>query len=54
MSQGARLDATDDQGNTPLHLAVLSQSVRVVKDLLLKGADRKAQNLGNKTASDLV
>lgn len=45
MSMKPNLDARDIQGFTPLHIAIPSseklQSTRMVKALLIKGADRK-------------
>lgn len=52
------LDAADQKGFTPLHLAVKSvaqlKSTRPVRALLLKGANRQATDLEGKTAVDMI
>ena len=44
MSLGAELDAQNLEGSSPLHLAVQSENLRITKDLLLKGANRKTSD----------
>ena len=52
------LNAKDQKGFTPLHLAVKSveqlKSTRPVRALLLKGAERLAQDLEGRTAIDMI
>ncbi len=43
-SWNVKLDVTDYEGNlTPLHLAVISGNSKVVRKLLIKGANREIQ-----------
>jgi len=39
LARGARVDATDETGFTPLHLATVLGATRIVRMLLLAGAD---------------
>eukprot|EP00351_Strombidinopsis_sp_SopsisLIS2011_P000725 CAMPEP_0116873286 /NCGR_PEP_ID=MMETSP0463-20121206/4317_1 /TAXON_ID=181622 /ORGANISM="Strombidinopsis sp, Strain SopsisLIS2011" /LENGTH=96 /DNA_ID=CAMNT_0004514917 /DNA_START=1034 /DNA_END=1324 /DNA_ORIENTATION=- len=52
------LEVKDQQGFTPLHLAIKSvetlNSTRPVRALLLKGADRDAVDGNNATCNDMV
>ena len=52
------LNAQDQKGFTPLHLAVKSveqlKSTRPVRALLLKGACRDTQDLEGKTAREVI
>ena len=55
---GARINAFEIEGNTPLHLAVVSSEIvkdaRCVKILLLKGASREFRNYNGHRPIDLV
>lgn len=55
---GAKVNSTDIENNTPLHLAVASsetvKETRCAKILLLRGADREAENKNGKKPVDLV
>lgn len=53
-SLGAEINAQDIEGHTPLHLAVLSANTRVVRLLLLKGAERNIKNNIEKNAIDIA
>lgn len=52
------LNAQDQKGFTPLHLAVKSvqelKSTRPVRALLLKGANRSSTDLEGRTAIDMI
>ncbi len=50
LARGARVEARNAFGNTPLHLAVGDR--RVVELLLAAGADARARNLFDKTPLD--
>jgi hypothetical protein len=53
----AEISSQDSLGNTPLHLASLSSqsaNYRIVRHLLLKGAQRSVKNKAGKTAYDLA
>ena len=41
LSWKGRIDHKDNDGHTPLHLATLAGNSRIVRNLLIKGADRK-------------
>lgn len=45
LAREADMEARDNQGNTPLHLAVQHQQNRVVQILLESGADPDNENL---------
>lgn len=49
---GAAINVVDKHGNSPLHISVKleSQSLRICKDLCIKGADRRAKNKAGITA----
>jgi hypothetical protein len=44
LKAGARTDASDDEGNTPLHFAAIRGSIEVGCFLLKLGADPYARN----------
>ena len=48
------INAKDCVGNTALHLAASSQCYKIVRNLLLRGADREIKNNDDKTALDLA
>jgi ankyrin repeat protein len=48
------INKADDEGLTPLHLGVISGNSRVVRKLLIKGADRYIKSKEGKTASALA
>lgn len=48
------LEKTDNQGNTLLHIAVLSKDSAVVKELLVLGANTKKLNFQGESAYDLA
>ncbi|MEX2458574.1 MAG: ankyrin repeat domain-containing protein [Actinomycetota bacterium] len=51
----ARLDATDNDGWTPLHVAAWNESIEVVRCLIQAGADRNLrENLRHMTAADMA
>ena len=54
MSFDANLNVLNHNGETPLFSGVRSQSVRVVKDMLLKGANRNVTNSNQQKPIDLV
>lgn len=58
ISWGADVNAQDQDGHTPLHIAVdyaeKEQNSRMVKLLLLKGADRDIKNIDGNTPSDII
>jgi len=49
VSHGADVDAKDEDGRTPLHLAVLLNDSNAVKSLVSRGADIHAQTNDGKT-----
>jgi ankyrin repeat protein len=49
-----QINKSDDEGLTPLHLGVISGISRVVRKLLIKGADRYIKSKEGKTASALA
>jgi ankyrin repeat protein len=51
---GASIEATDGQGNTPLHAAARVGSWRGVEMLLSRGARRSARNHAGQTAADIA
>ncbi len=53
-SKGVSIHAVDPQGETPLHLAVRSRSVDVVRWLLRKGADKNKPNKHGQTPIHLA
>lgn len=48
------INQADNEGLTPLHLGAMSGNSRIVKRLLLKGADKSLTDLKNKTAMDIA
>ena len=46
--------ADEEGGLTPLHLAVISGNSRVVRKLLIKGADKNILDKSKKLPSDLA
>ena len=50
----SNLDIQDDSRMTPLHAATLQNEMRVIKHLLLNGADRNVKDYDNLTALDLL
>lgn len=50
---GASLEATDDDGNTPLHMAAMRDNLENVQCLLMAGANQLARNLEGKTPVDV-
>jgi len=54
ISLGASVNASNDDGNTPLHMAVLAQNLRICKDLCIKGANRNDKNKADQTPEDLA
>jgi L-ascorbate metabolism protein UlaG (beta-lactamase superfamily) len=54
LDKGARVDAPDQDGSTPLHLAVKKGRTDMVKLFLLKGADPKTKDGKGRTSLDLA
>lgn len=58
LSMGPNLELTDQNGLTPLHLAVRAvpdlQSTRTVRSLLLKGSSRSARSNSGQTPMDMI
>lgn len=52
LSQLADVNATDDHGDTPLHVAVESRSTSILQALLEAGADRSIKNKNSETPED--
>ncbi|EGR27816.1 hypothetical protein IMG5_188420 [Ichthyophthirius multifiliis] len=48
------INQPDNENLTPLHLAVISGNARIVKKLLLKGANRNLKNTLNKTPAQIA
>jgi palmitoyltransferase len=40
LSWDSNVNQQDHDGHTPLHLAVMAENSRIIRNLLLKGADR--------------
>jgi hypothetical protein len=53
LDAGARIDAADDGGNTPLHAAAAIGSKRGIEALLARGADPGTRNAAGETPIDL-
>ena len=45
LNRGADVNKTDDDGNTPLHIATMSDSYKTVQLLIDRGAKRKYNSL---------
>ena len=54
ISLGANINASNDEGMTPLHLAVQIVNIRTTKDLLLRGANRNAETTDGRKPIDLL
>lgn len=54
LAEGVALDAADQRGLTPLHLAAMHGLARVVQRLLREGADRQARDALGRTPHDLA
>lgn len=54
VSLGASVNAVNNVGNTPLHVAVLAENLRLCKDLCIKGANRDARNNDGQTPEELA
>ena len=54
LAEDVSLDAQDQRGFTPLHLAALHGLPRVVQRLLREGADRQARDTLGRTPHDLA
>jgi len=51
---GAKINAKDEKGNTPLHYAVHGASLSIAELLLQSGADRSIKNREGRTPMDLM
>mmetsp|Transcript_9904 Transcript_9904/g.28548 ORF Transcript_9904/g.28548 Transcript_9904/m.28548 type:complete len:81 (+) Transcript_9904:992-1234(+) len=47
IQQGSPIDAQDDNGETPLHIAVLAEQAGIVRLLLSRGASSTIKNNDN-------
>jgi uncharacterized protein len=54
VGKGAKVDALDAEGNTPLHKAAMFDAAAAVKALLAAGANRNKKNGEGKTAYELA
>ena len=58
LAWGADIGAQDNDGNTPLHLAVMKANefpnTRAIKELLIKGADRDATEIYGRTPIEMI
>lgn len=54
MARGAEVNLQDLEGLTPLHLATTYGNTRIVKMLLLAGADRTIRNNSGKIPIELA
>jgi ankyrin repeat protein len=55
ISWGANILNSDNElGMTPLHLATLAGSIRLVRKLLLRGADKYKQDFSGKIPLDIA
>ena len=50
----SKINHQDDDGHTPLHLATIAGNSRIVKNLLLKGAERVMYDKKNKSPMDIA
>ena len=53
-SLGANVNALNNEGLTPLHLAVKALNIRFAKDLLLRGANRDQETVEGKKPIEMV
>lgn len=54
LSWPVKVNHKDDDGHTPLHLATIAGNTRIVRNLLLKGANRQDVDKKNKTPMDVA
>ncbi|EGW56028.1 ankyrin repeat domain-containing protein [Candidatus Endoriftia persephonae] len=54
IKRGAKINVTDKDGNTPLHIAVLQNHRVIVKHLIAKGAEVNQRNHAGQTALQLA
>jgi ankyrin repeat protein len=54
LGAGAKLEARNDLGNTPLLAAVTARQVEAAKFLISKGADLRIRNSAAQTAADIA
>jgi len=52
--ENININCRDNEGLTPLHLAILSDKTRIIKKLLRKGANKEIKDNKGKTPSDLA
>ena len=54
INYGVDINKKDKNGNTPLHLAVIKNSYKMVQKLLQKGAISNIKNQENKTENKII
>lgn len=54
LSWNSPVNMRDHDGQTPLHLATMAENGKIIRYLLLKGADRTIKDNKGLTASDLA
>tara|TARA_R110002050_G_scaffold66282_1_gene143086 strand:- start:460 stop:1590 length:1131 start_codon:yes stop_codon:yes gene_type:complete len=54
LAKGAKVNAQDEMGDTPLHIAMQKGSNEVIKPLVLGGADMKLKNNSDKSVSSYI